>query len=231
MKSKFLLLAIGICLFTFSITHAAIYPHTATYLDFGIDAIHSSKASIWYAGGSAPLSGCDISVDDVTGFSTPMNSGVKTTIQNGLLSFKTGNLISSGPGTWTFGGGGSITLDGNIGTGNITLFSGSFNTAVVQAMQVMPGKLYFGVVLGGFEDTKHKDLLKLYGLPEVLYLGNLNISFYGSGSVPGVGGPFQSLYVLSGNIVNTPVPVPASVVLLGSGLLGLVGISRFRRKK
>ena len=34
-----------------------------------------------------------------------------------------------------------------------------------------------------------------------------------------------------GTIINSPVPLPGTLLLLGSGLLGLLGLSRRRRKE
>jgi hypothetical protein len=37
---------------------------------------------------------------------------------------------------------------------------------------------------------------------------------------------FSSIRVLSGDVFNTPVPLPAAIWLLGAGLIGLVGVRR-----
>ncbi len=230
---------LSLILFTPSITKAVVAIPEIPYLDFGIDSIHS-PASIWYEGGNTPLYGEGISVDYVTGVNTPSNSGIKLNIIEGILNFQSGNLTGYGPAYWEFGSGGTIELTGGLdlnNSGNIdpdepsgTLLSGTFNTAVVGVIQ-MPSALYFGVAIGSIEDSKHPDLLNYYGLSTNLpYLGNFNIGFYGSGS-PAPPEPFSSIYVLGGNIINTPVPIPTTFILLGSGLLGLLGIGRVLRKK
>jgi hypothetical protein len=68
--------------------------------------------------------------------------------------------------------------------------------------------------------------LAFYGLPNVDYVGGLNISFM---TTANMGVAFTSDQVLSGDVVNQPVPIPPALWLFGSGLLGLVGIAR--RKK
>lgn len=233
-------LILSLILFTPSITKAVVaIPEVIPYLDFGIDSIHS-PARIWYDGGNTPLYGEGISVDYVTGVNTPLNSGIKLNIIGGTLNFQSGNLISYGPAYWEFGSGGTIELTGGLDLNNSgdidlsepsgTLLSGTFNTAVVGAIQMSP-MLYFGVAIGSIEDNKSPALLDYYGLPKDLpYLGNFNIGFYGSGS-PGPPEPFSSIYVLGGNIINTPIPIPTTFILLGSGLLGLLGIGRILRKK
>jgi hypothetical protein len=79
---------------------------------------------------------------------------------------------------------------------------------------------------GAFTDTKHPELLAFYGLPDIGYVGGLNISF---STTANMGNLFTSDQIFSGDIINQPVPVPAAVWLFGSGLIGLVGVAR--RKK
>jgi hypothetical protein len=71
-----------------------------------------------YAGGSAPLVGTQIGVDEVTGLATPANNGVFIPItgagfsQEGTLDFTTGPFSYSTATNWNFSGGGSVTING-----------------------------------------------------------------------------------------------------------------------
>ncbi|MGD8940406.1 MAG: VPLPA-CTERM sorting domain-containing protein [Gammaproteobacteria bacterium] len=54
----------------------------------------------------------------------------------------------------------------------------------------------------------------------------MNISFLTD--TPAVVGAVQSTQILSGDIFNTPVPLPAAVWMLGGGLMGLAAFVRRR---
>jgi hypothetical protein len=93
-------------------------------LDFVIKPVHPGTASVSYGGAGGALVGQDIAVASVTGLGTPANDLAQLTITGGtlagggafasagILNFTTGNLVSTGPNTWVFGGGGSISITG-----------------------------------------------------------------------------------------------------------------------
>lgn len=203
----------------------------AASLDFGI--IAPTGGTISYGGGGVPLIGSGIEVDTVVGLGTTANDNVSLTCNTCVLAFTTGGYTGSSGNIWNFSGGGSVTINGSLDFPdttpdivNGTLLSGTFTSA--NLVDLGSGSFQFQIVAGAFTDTKHPDLLDFYGLPAVDYVGGLNLSFEASSSLsPGTA--FTSTQVLSGDVINQPVPVPAAVWLFGSGLLGLVGVAR--RKK
>jgi len=196
----------------------------AATIDFGIGA--PTPGTISYAGGSTSLIGSGIEVDTIVGLGTTLNPDTIFDCDTCVLGFTTG----TNTGGWDFGSGGTISILGGVTAAGIavgsTLLSGTFDSASV--IDVGGGTLNFKITGGSFLDTKHPDLLTFFGLPTGDYVGGFNISFSTSGT-PSVGDAFTSNELFSGDVVNSPVPVPAAAWLFGSGLLGLVGIAR--RKK
>ena len=88
----------------------------------------------------------------------------------------------------------------------------------------------FKIAGSTFFDQKNEDLLDLYGIPSTIpsWTGGFNLSFNASGAPPAT---FTSSQVLSGDVVNDPVPEPATMLLLGSGLLGMGVYARRRFSK
>ena len=197
----------------------------AAVLDFGIKA--PTTGTLSYAGGMAPLIGAGIDVDDVVGLSTSQNNNVISICASCTLDFQTG----ASTGGWSYGAGGSISITGGVDfpdatadiMGPVTLLQGTFDSATVISIGV--GIFEFQIAGGSFTDNKHPDLLAFYGLPNVGYVGGLNISFSTTANMDEL---FTSDAIFSGDVVNQPVPIPAAVWLFGSGLLGLVGVARRR---
>jgi hypothetical protein len=211
----------------------------AQLLDFGVVA--PTAGSISYAGADAPLVGTSIQVDNVVGIDTLLNDGVTRNLYVAYLNFETGAPTD----VWEWGGGsttsisliGAVDLNDNgvydpgidIPSGT-TLMTGTFGTAYVVPVDETTFKISGGL----FFDIKEPALLEFYGLPTFLpdgspfpYVGNFNLSFITSTAVSG-GEAFASATVLSGDIINRPVPEPGTMLLLGTGL---VGFSVFSRRK
>jgi hypothetical protein len=204
-------------------------------LDFGILLNQPASSTISYVGGAAPLVGTDIVVTNVVGIDTPLNNGAILTITGGLLNFTTGNYNSglSSPSTWYFDGGPltTIKITGGISTPSIpagsTLLTGQFDDAVVLHIG---GPNNNNIVGADFSDAVYSSLLSYFGLTGVLSAGgNLNIDFNTATPItpPNL---FTSSQILGGNVTNTYVPITASSLLLGSGLLGMAALG-FRRRK
>lgn len=220
-RSTFLALAVALSLALSSQAHAT------AMLDFGI--IAPTTGSISHGPGTAPLVGLNISVDNIVGLPT----GGPLTCQGCVLNFTTGAAGPSTATTWSFGGGPttSITVTGTaidpnnsnaiVATG--TLLSGTFGSATVTTFGST-----FRIAGASFTDVKDPALLAFFGLPTGRpYNGNFNISFNGRGTPPGA---FTSRTVLSGDIINEPVDLPSSLLLLGSGLVGFAFLTKRTRR-
>lgn len=188
------------------------------------------------------LIGTDVNVYNLFA-STPLNSGLYTVL-SGKLNFSTGNYIDNSNARWNFGPGGDLTLTGDVGYyvgstwnsvsgGHTTLGSGTFTSATIVTGGYVAGlDRTFLVTIAGFQDEKNDTLETYLGIPTTAnYLGNLNLSFYVTGD-KSPGDAFDAIgsQVGSGNFINS-VPLPASVLLLGTGLLGLVGLGWRRSRK
>ncbi|MHB9075557.1 MAG: hypothetical protein ACYC6G_18795 [Desulfobaccales bacterium] len=200
----------------------------ANYLDFTLGFDDPASAIISYAGGDGPLSGANIDVSFVQGEGTASHDGEILLITGGVISFTTGNYSGGGTQEWDFGSGGSFKITGGIAALGIadgtTLVEGSFDSATVYAAGAI-----FKIAFGDITDTKNPCLVTYFGYDaDQVFEGLMNLSFFVTVSPPGA---FSStgISIGSGDLANTPVPIPPTMLLLGTGLLGLGLIPR--RKK
>jgi len=199
-------------------------------LDFILEPPHTG-ASVSYAGGAASLVGSNINVSEVLGLDANGAVTGSLSINPGVLSFSTGNFTgyssASGTETWSFGSGGTIAITGSvIGLSPFpyvgTLMQGNDVSGLVSKMQ--SGRYSVSLLL--FVDEKYSGLTDYFNLPGGWYNGELNLGF---DMQKDSGDAFHSTAVYSGDVINTPVPIPPSVLLLGAGLMG-IGIVRKRIK-
>lgn len=163
------------------------------------------------------------------------------TVLNRILNFPTGPLVdyfsnvASAPYVEEFGGlspQGSITLQGGIPDLNMpddtTLLSGSFGTArVMKPAPVSPNSFYY-LAGSNFADKNNDGLLPYSDIPCQPIGDNFNPVFaVRFTSIPGAS---ASTMVPSGNILNHLAPLSSTLLLLGSGLMGLAGL-RCRRRR
>lgn len=203
-------------------------------IDFNIDPVHGPGAIVAYGGGLVPLVGTGIGVDSVSGLDTPLFPDDTFAVLDGLLSFETGVFLGSLPGVGSrFSGGGSLTITGGVDTDGDTvadfagtLLTGSFADDVTLAW-FSNG---FRVAASALADVVlHPDLASLFGVPDALPEGGLNLSFYVPRGVP-VDGPFESTRVLSGDVSAVPEVGAATMGALAFGIFGVARMLRRSRR-
>lgn len=202
--------------------------HALAMLEF--DDVGVGAGTISYDGAGGALIGANIRIDQITGTSTPANSGVALSIVGGVLSFQTGANTSEGGagGLSTFGSGGSFTLSGTVFNGLIQIATGNLITGSFTGTPYFSGGNPFST-FGSFGiDTKNIDLLAFYGiLNNSFSFANTEIA---STSTFGADGSFRSQVVNAdiNNMENPGVPDGgATIALFG---LALLGVESLRRK-
>jgi hypothetical protein len=191
----------------------------------------SSSSIVYDPSVDGLLHGNNLTVTGVTGTDTPLNSGTNHTIAGGLLNFQTGAFTSQSQGVWNFGGGGTISLTGGISDMSLpsssTILTGSFLSATVTELPV--GSFRFDIVGATFGDSDNPAVYSYFGVPAGSTCSNaMSLSFLAN-SIPG-GGFTSGNNTIAGQVVDSPTPIPAAAWLLGSGLMGLVGIRRRTEK-
>jgi len=128
----------------------------------------SGGGTISYDGEGGALIGSDIVFETVVGLGTSLNNGVILNITDGYLNFTTGDILTEGPSTWTFGDGGSFVLTGTAKTsGGTTIATGTLLEGYFTADPANPSVTGNGSVLVATSfgvDTKNQALLDYYGV-------------------------------------------------------------------
>ncbi|MCI0547413.1 MAG: hypothetical protein L0027_09015 [Candidatus Rokubacteria bacterium] len=197
------------------------------------DAPGPPGGTISYDGAGGSAVGSNIVFLSVEGLDTPLNAGSLLSCVGCLMNFQTGPQIaegSIGAGPWMFTGGGQLTIVGSIPALGIpagtVLVSGAFTGVQTQSI----ASTSLGQFGGSGFDLKDSRLAAFYGLDaEIFSFANTAI---GSDLTMDANGGFSGSVVnadFNNSALATPVSHPATVLVIGAGLLGAAFVRWARR--
>jgi hypothetical protein len=219
-------------------------PAQAYLLDFTVASINPGVL-ISYASGypsDPPLIESNLKVSDVS-LPGDLKHQLSPTIPppHKILHFPTGPQVDSfsnvfsAASVWMFGSTspqGSKTLQGSIPalntSGGTPLLRGSFGTASLTEPILVRGNWFFYLAGSNFTDNKNDAWVGSLGLHRQTANGNFDPIF--AASFASASGAFTNTMVPRGNILNHLAPFSSTLLLLGCGLMGLVGL-RYRRRR
>jgi len=219
-------------LFAAALISSARSAHAALSIEYTIFNTQTENVSVYYDPlGDNTLHGTNLSVAGVKGNDTTLHSNETLPITAGNLTFQTGALTSHTGNTYYFATPGSFTITGGIpalGLTNATsLVVGRFTSASVTYFPLY-GNYQFDIVGAGLQDSDNKQIYSYFGIPAGSTFSNaFTLAFVASAR----NGGFTSTNITGGTLIGSPVPtpIPAAFWLMGSGLLGVMGIKRKKR--
>lgn len=206
---------------------------SAAILSFD-DGVFEQDGVINHTAGGV-VTGSEIDFDSISGMDTPLNAGSANALDcvNCELRFTSGPLVTQGNVTtdWKWGAGGSITVTGSaeLGDGTViasgTLLSGSFTSTTVTAGNST------SLDLDGFGfDEKAEGLLEYFGITDNNFIFSNTKIALGTADIDPDGS-------FTGEVTNAdldnraiPAPEPATLLMVGTGLLAAGGIAARRRR-
>jgi hypothetical protein len=206
MKKILTLLVIGLISSVFAVSFSPVPAQALAIIDFGTGLESDGGVLTWLGGNDARGEDIPIGVLKISG--APANNGTYL-VTNGKLDFDT--QLNT------------VTISGalpGLGIGDMVLLTGSFSSFTTSFLT--NNFLNFD---GSGPDVKARALLDALGMDP-----NTPFSFFGftlSGQ-PIQGGEPNTFTATSTDFKNTEVPEPTTMLLLGSGLLG-IGVT-VRRK-
>ncbi len=213
-------------------------------VDFSIPAINDGTITFDPDGGNT-LVGTLIDIESMSGLHTPRHSSEKFDVTSGHVDFETGKFTGFTPNTpgacgglpcggrWKFAKGGTITITGGVHAADIDIPDGSelLKGTFEDVPEVVDQGGILKHVFATFKETLHPDLAEFFGLSKFEFIGTLSVDVQTDPTVaPGDG--FTGL-AESGDIRAWPpafVPAPATLILLGLGLVWL-GAAAWRRSQ
>ena len=190
----------------------------------GLTTIASASSSVDFtnSGGTLTGSGAGLSLSGSTLIAVNGLDGLGLVTGNlGTLTFSTGSLSSGTLQTGgTFDAGGSFVITGN-GTGGIpngVIFNGSFSGPVTWTLVTLANGTHNYTLSGALSGTWYTGAT-VYGATIQLTINTGKGFFNGSTKIS------------SGDTNISVQPEPASLTLMGTGLVGLAGVLRSKLKQ